>query len=48
MKRYCKHSGLIYRGMLAERFLGYNTVFMDEEKAEHARAFAAMLCDNDK
>ena len=40
MKRYCKHSHLRYLGMLCERHLGYNTVFMDEEKAARARAFA--------
>ena len=43
MKRYCKHSGLIYDGMLAERDLGYKTVFMDEEKELHAREFARFL-----
>ena len=43
MKRYCKHSGLEYAGMLAERHLGYDTVFMDEEKAQHARDFADRL-----
>ena len=43
MKRYCRHSQLEYRGMLAERHLGYNTVFMDDEKAERARAFAEGL-----
>lgn len=43
MKRYCKHSGLEYAGMLAERHLGYDTVFMNEEKAQHARDFADRL-----
>lgn len=43
-KRYCKHSQLHYLGMLAERHLGYDTVFMDESKAEHAEAFAETLC----
>lgn len=43
IKRYCKHSKLIYRGMLAERHLGYSTEFMDEEKAAHAVAFAECL-----
>ena len=43
MRRYCKHSGLEYIGMLAERHLGYDTVFMDEEKAQHARDFADRL-----
>ena len=40
LKRYCKHSGLRYLGLLAERHLGYNTTFMDTEKEQHARAFA--------
>lgn len=43
MKRYCKHSHITYLGMLAERFLGYKTVFMDETKAEHAREFAKKI-----
>lgn len=40
VKRYCKHSQLQYIGMLAERHLGYQSVFMDEAKAERAREFA--------
>ena len=40
LKRYCKHSGLTYLGQLVERHLGYNTVFMDEEKELRAREFA--------
>ena len=44
MRRYCKHSQLRYLGMLAERHLGYDTVFMDWEKAERAAHFAAGLC----
>ena len=43
VQRYCKHSQLQYVGMLAERDLGYQSVFMDEEKADHARAFARKL-----
>ena len=43
MKRYCRHSGLEYAGMLAERHLGYDTVFMDDEKARHAIDFADRL-----
>lgn len=43
MKRYCRHSGLEYTGMLAERHLGYDTVFMDKEKSRHARDFADRL-----
>ncbi len=43
MKRYCKHSRLRYLGMLAERHLGYDTVFMDGEKEAHAKVFAQRL-----
>lgn len=43
MVRYCKHSKLNYLGMLAERDLGYTSVFMDEEKAKHARTFAELV-----
>jgi len=43
IRRYCKHSGLQYAGMLCERHLGYRTVFMDDEKRSHALAFAAGL-----
>ena len=43
MKRYCKHSLLCYRGMLAQRHLGYDTEFMDGEKAAAAAAFADEL-----
>lgn len=43
IKRYCKHSQMHYIGMLAERDLGYQSVFMDEEKSEHARLFAKKL-----
>jgi multimeric flavodoxin WrbA len=48
IKRYCKHSQLRYLGMLAERHLGYQTVFMDGEKAERARAFARGLWNGEK
>ena len=44
-KRYCKHSRLFYRGMLAERHLGYQTEFMDQEKEWHAREFACGLLE---
>ena len=40
IRRYCRHSQLEYAGMLAERHLGYDTVFMDEKKAARAKAFA--------
>ena len=43
MRRYCKHSGLDYLGMLVERDMGYQTVFMDENKALNARRFAGQL-----
>lgn len=43
MIRYCKHSQLNYAGMLCERDLGYDHVFMDDGKAERARAFAQEL-----
>ena len=45
MRRYCRHSQLRYTGMLCERHMGYNTVFMDDEKAAHARDFAARLLE---
>jgi len=40
IKRYCKHSRLNYIGMLAERDLGYDKVFIDKEKIRCAAAFA--------
>jgi multimeric flavodoxin WrbA len=43
IKRYCKHSQLHYIGMLAERDLGYESVFMDAEKERHSREFAQSL-----
>lgn len=43
IRRYCKHSSMIYRGMLAERHLGYHTVFFDGEKERRAREFARFL-----
>lgn len=43
IRRYCKHSSLIYDGMLVERDLGYETEFIDEEKKENARNFASEL-----
>ena len=45
IRRYCRHSQLDYVGMLAERDPGYDTEFMSEEKAAHARAFARRLVD---
>lgn len=43
IKRYCKHSKLNYLGMLAERHMGYDTVFMDKEKEEHVHEFASRV-----
>lgn len=43
IKRYCKHSQLVYEGMLSERDLGYKSVFKSDDKAERARAFARDL-----
>ena len=40
MQRYCKHSCLRPLGMLAQRHRGYDTVFMDPEKARLAAEFA--------
>lgn len=40
MKRYCKHCGLIYGGMLAERQRNLKESFMSADKEEHAREFA--------
>ena len=40
MQRYCKHSRLRLLGMLAQRHQGYDTVFMDPEKARLAAEFA--------
>lgn len=45
MRRYCKHSGLRYLGRHAERHLGYDTVFMDEEKELRTREFARELLE---
>ena len=43
LKRYCKHSQLRYRGMLAEHDPGYKAVFMTPDKADRVRAFARRL-----
>ncbi len=48
IRRYCKHSQLSYLGMLSERHLGYDTQFMDEEKALHAKDFAKELLERIK
>lgn len=44
MQRYCRHSGLQYAGMLAERHRSHQESFMDADKAARARAFADQLC----
>ena len=43
MERYVRHSGLRYLGILAERDLGYDRVFMDGEKEADAREFARLV-----
>lgn len=43
IRRYCKHSQLEYKGMLAERHLGYQSAFMDGDKENRAREFARTL-----
>ena len=45
IKRYCRHSRLRFLGMLAERHMGYGTVFMDAEKESRAREFAKILAE---
>lgn len=45
LKRYCKHSQIQFAGMLAERHLGYDTIFMNPEKEAHARQFANQIID---
>ena len=45
VRRYCKHSSLRYLGRHAERHLGYDTVFMDEEKELRTRGFARELLE---
>lgn len=43
IRRYCKHSRLIFAGMLAERHLGYDVPFLDGEKVRRTRTFAQQL-----
>ena len=45
IKRYCKHSALVYDGMHAERDLGYKTVFMDDEKAKRAKEYSHFVVE---
>ena len=46
MKMYCKHLKMEYGGMLCERDLGYDKVFMDNEKALHAALFAGKIINS--
>lgn len=43
MKRYSKHSRLLYAGMFAARDMGYKSDFVTESKLEGAREFARAL-----
>ena len=45
LKRYCKHSGLQWQGMLAERHRNLSEPFMDEEKGVRAVEFARRLME---
>ncbi len=46
LRRYCRHSGLEFAGMLTEHHEGYGTVFMDSQKAEHIKEFVRVLCES--
>ena len=46
VRRYCKHSGLRYLGSHAERHMGYDIPFMDDEKDQRTRAFAREVLKN--
>ena len=43
LERYCRHSCLEFAGMITEHHKGYNTVFMDSQKAEHIKEFVQKL-----
>ncbi|MGN0205286.1 MAG: flavodoxin family protein [Coprococcus sp.] len=43
MKRYSKHCGLVWAGILAERQRNLKEPFMNKEKEMHARDFASSL-----
>lgn len=43
MRRYCKHSQLVYAGSMAQRDLGYKATFIDDEKLSASRNFAREL-----
>lgn len=40
MKRYAKHSQLLYTAEHIERHMGYNTVFLDDDKISRTLTFA--------
>lgn len=44
IKRYCKHSQLNYVGMIAERDLGYKSIFVPDDK--HSKTFAHQIISN--
>lgn len=46
IQRYCKHSSLQYIGMLVERDMGYEHIFMNAEKEFRAKEFAEQLNRN--
>ena len=43
LRRFCKHSQLIWSGLYAERHLSYDIPFMDAEKQTRAEDFARTL-----
>lgn len=43
LKRYCKHSALEFAGAVTEHHKGYDTVFMDRDKAAHIKEFVYRL-----
>ena len=43
IRRYCRHSGLVYDGMLAQRHPSYKVPFPSPDKAQLAREFARKL-----
>ena len=45
MRRTCKHAGLRFLGMYGERHRSYTEPFMNEERAENARAFARSIME---
>ncbi|HEY8888797.1 MAG TPA: flavodoxin family protein [Clostridium sp.] len=45
IKRYCKHSNLIYGGMISVRDKGYKVKFMNDERIDQAKTFANKIID---